>query len=34
MYIGTTKYQWKKLKQMQINGKILHVYGQEELILF
>ena len=31
--LTTIKYRWNKLKKSQINGKIFHVYGSEELIL-
>ena len=32
--LKTIKYWWKKLKTTQINGKIYHAHGLEELILF
>ena len=30
---GKLWHSWKKLKKTQINGKIFHVHGLEELIL-
>ena len=33
LYTETVKHCWKKLKKMQINGKISFVHGLEESIL-